>query len=37
MDIKVTILMLIVAGIQVVRELLGLYRDARDTEDADDS
>jgi hypothetical protein len=36
-DIKVTIIMMAVAGIQTIRELVGLYRNTQDDEDTDDS
>ena len=33
MDIAVAILMMILVGLQIVREVLGLYRDSRDADD----
>ncbi len=37
MDIKVVTLMLILVGLQIVREILGLYRDEKDSDDSDES
>ncbi len=35
MDTKVAIMMMVLVGLQIVREILGLYKDAQDTEDDD--
>ena len=37
MDIKVITLMLILVGLQILRELLGIYRDEKDSDDSTDS
>jgi hypothetical protein len=37
MDIKVITLMLILVGLQILRELLGIYRDEKDSDDSNDS
>jgi hypothetical protein len=37
MDTKVVIMMLILVGLQILRELLGIYRDEKDSDDSDDS
>ncbi len=36
MDIKVVTLMLILVGLQILRELLGLFRDEKDSDDPDE-
>jgi hypothetical protein len=37
MNAKVTILMLILVGLQILRELLGIHRDEKSSDDSDDS
>ena len=37
MDTKVVIMMMVVAALQIIRELLGLYRDEKDYQDTNDS
>ena len=36
MDIKVVTLMLVLVALQILREIIGLYRDEKDSEDTDD-
>jgi hypothetical protein len=36
MGIKVTIMMMVVAGLQIIRELVGLCRDTQDDGDTND-
>lgn len=37
MDITVAIMMMVLVGLQIVREILGLYKDARDDDDGEDA
>ena len=36
MGINVTIMVMVAAGLQIIRELVGLYRDTQDDEDTND-
>lgn len=36
MDTKVAIMMMVLVGLQIVREILGLYKDAQDAEEGED-
>lgn len=36
MDITVAIMMVVLVALQIVREILGLYKDARDSGDGED-
>ncbi len=36
MDITAAIMMVVLVALQIVREIIGLYRDARDAEDFED-
>lgn len=36
MDIAVAIMMMVLVGLQILREILGLYKDARDADDGED-
>lgn len=37
MDIAVAILMMVLVGLQIVREVLGLYKDSRDDDGGEDA
>jgi hypothetical protein len=37
MDTKVVIMMMVLAALQIIRELLGIYRDEKDSEFSDGS